>query len=326
MSARLMFLCSVLIAVLAETTGCQSSEHPKAEPVTAVLRSTASAGAAHTGQAPAAPECDPRASLRPQYSLPAPGQMPANSRMAIIAKRGFLIAGVDRDVDPFAVRNRDLRWEGYDVDIVRDIARAIFGDPEKVRYLPLNEADRVTAVRSGDVDVSVATITITCERRQDAEFSIVYFEAAQRVLVNKGSGIKSLADLGGKRVCAGGGTTSIERIRKAPSKPIPVAVPASEDCLAMIERGDVDAVSTDDAMLAGMAKQDPQAEVVGPGFSEEPYGVAINRDHADLARFINAVLERRTQDGRWQASYQHWLEPVLGPLPPAPTPRYRDQP
>ncbi len=326
MSARLMFLCSGLIAVLAVTTGCQSSEHPTAVPVTAVPAPTPSAGGAHTGQAPAAPGCDPRASLRPQGSLPAPGQMPADSRMAIIAKRGFLLAGVDRDVDPFAVRNKDLSWEGYDVDIVRDIARAIFGDPEKVRYRPLNEADRVTAVHSGDVDVSVATITITCERRQEAEFSIVYFETAQRVLANKGSGITSMADLGGKRVCAGDGTTSLKRIRTAPSKPIPVAATASEDCLAMIERGDVDAVSTDDALLAGMAKQDPQAEIVGPGFSEEPYGVAINHDHADLARFVNAVLERRIQDGRWQASYRHWLEPVLGPVPPAPTPRYRDQP
>ncbi len=326
MSPRLMFLCSGLIAVLGATAGCQSSEHPTAAPVTAVSGPSPSAGAAHTGQAPAAPECDPRASLRPRGSLPAPGQMPAGSRMATIAERGFLIAGVNRDVDPFSIRNRDLRWEGYDVDIVRDIARAIFGDPEKVRYLPLNTADRVKAVQSGDADVSVATITITCERRQDAEFSIVYLEAAQRVLVNKGSGIKSMADLGGKRVCAGDGTTSIERIRKASSKPIPVAVPATEDCLAMIERGDVDAVSTDDAMLAGMAKQDPQAEIAGPGFSEEPYGVAINRDHADLARFVNAVLERRTQDGRWQASYQRWLEPVLGPSPPAPKPQYRDQP
>lgn len=325
MSARLMWLCSALIAVLTATTGCQSSEHPGAAPLTAVAGPTP-AGAAPAGQAPAAPECDPRASLRPRGSLPAPGQMPADSRMAVIAKRGFLIAGVDRDVEPFAVRNRDLRWEGYDVDVVRDIARAIFGDPEKVRYVPLNTADRVTAVKAGDVDLSVATITITCKRRQDAEFSIVYFEAAQRILVNKGSVIKSMADLGGKRVCAGGGTTSLERIRNAPSKPIPVAVSTTEDCLAMIERGDVDAISTDDAMLAGMAKQDPQAEIVGPGFSEEPYGVAINRDHADLTRFVNAVLERRTQDGRWQASYRRWLEPVLGPVPAAPTPQYRDQP
>jgi polar amino acid transport system substrate-binding protein len=249
--------------------------------------------------------------------------MPAGSAMARIAQRGFLIAGVNRDAYPFAVRNRDLTWEGFDIDVVRDIAQAIFGDREKVQFRPLNVADRVTTAKSGDVDLVVSTITINCKRRMDAEFSTVYFEAAQKVLVNRGSGIKSMDDLGGRRVCASRGSTTLENVRQAPSKPIPVGVSATTDCLALLQLGQIDAVSTDDALLAGMAAQDPQTEIVGPGFSEEPYGIAINRDTPDLVRFVNAVLERRTQDGRWQASYQRWLERLLGPAPSPPAPQYR---
>ncbi|MGH3840335.1 MAG: glutamate ABC transporter substrate-binding protein [Pseudonocardiaceae bacterium] len=244
--------------------------------------------------------------------------------MARITQRGFLIAGVNRDANPFAVRNSELKWEGFDIDVVRDIAQAIFGDREKVQFRPLNVADRVTAAMSGDVDVVVSTITVTCKRRQDAEFSVVYFEAGQRVLVNRGSGIDGMDKLGGKRVCAARGTTALEHIQTYSSKPIPVAVSATTDCLALLQIGEVDAVSTDDALLAGMAVQDPQTELVGARFSEEPYGVAINRLNPDLARFVNAVLERRTQDGRWQASYQRWLANILGLLPPSPKPQYRD--
>ena len=246
--------------------------------------------------------------------------------MARIAQRGFLIAGVNRDYYSFAVRDKDLKWDGFDIDVVRDIAQAILGDREKVQFRPLNVPDRITTAKSGDVDVVVSTITITCKRRVETEFSAVYFEAAQKVLVNRGSGIKSLDDLGGKRVCAGRSSTPLERIQQAPSKPIPVGVSSTTDCLALLQLGQIDAVSTDDALLAGMAAQDPQTEIVGPGLSEEPYGVAINHGTPDLVRFVNAVLERRAQDGRWRASYQRWLEKLLGPPPSPPAPQYRTDP
>lgn len=327
MSTRLTLVCSALaVAVLAATAGCQSSDRPPPAPVTATPGVIPSVAAWPPEPAPAAPECDPRASLRPQGPLPAPGQMPTGSTMARIAQRGFLIAGVNRDANPFAVRNKDLRWDGFDIDVVRDIAQAIFGDREKVQFRPLNVADRVTMVKSGDVDLVVSTITITCKRRVDAEFSAVYFEAKQKVLVNRDSGVKSMDDLGGKRVCAARGSTPLERIQQAPSKPIPVEVSATTDCLALLQLGQIEAVTTDDALLAGMAAQDPQTEIVGPGFSEEPYGVAINHGTPDLVRFVNAVLERRAQDGRWRASYQRWLEKLLGPPPSPPAPQYRTEP
>lgn len=308
------------VVVVLAVAGC-ASNRPLA------VSAAPGAGSNPSAAAPAAPDCgDPRASLRPQGPLPSPGQMPAGSTMARIAQRGFLIAGVNRDYYPFAVRDEHLRWDGFDVDVARDIAQAIFGDRDRVRFLPLNVADRVTAAKSGDADVVVATITITCKRHLDAEFSAVYFEAHQRVLVNKGSGITGLNDLDGKRVCAGRGTTPLERIKTRVPRAIPVEVSATTDCLALLQQGEADAVSTDDALLAGMAAKDPQTELVGPGFSDEPYGVAMNHANSDLVQFVNAVLERRAHDGRWRASYQQWLVTLLGSQPAPPAPLYRDGP
>lgn len=325
MSTRFALACSALAAVvLATTAGDQSSDHPASAAAqrgpTTVERP---ALAVAPQRAATAPDCNPLASLRPQSPLPEPGRMPPGSTMARLAQRGQLVVGIGQDSYPFAFRDKDLRHEGFDIDIVRDIAEAIFGDRDRVVFRTLRSAERLEAARAGQVDLVVATVSITCQRREKVDFSTVYYEAGQQVLVNRGSGFTSLGDLGGKRICAARGTTSLGKILAATPKPIPVGVPAATDCLVLLQLSEVDAITSDDSLLAGMAAQDPRTEIVGPRFSEEHYGIAINKDAPDLVRFVNAVLERRAQDGRWQASYQRWLT-LLGPPPSPPTPQYRD--
>jgi len=328
-STRFALACSALAAVvLAPTVSDHWSDHPV--PVTVGPGPTTAvrpAARSSPGQAPAILDCTPqnlRASLRPQGPLPAPGQMPAGSTMARIAKQGHLTVGVIEDTYPISFLDQNSKkLEGFDIDLARDIAGAIFGDRERVVFRPLREADRFTTVESGLVDLGVVAATITCPLREQLDFSTVYYEAGQRVLVNRGSAITGLDDLRGKRVCAARGSTSLRNILATPAKPIPVGTATQTDCLMLLQLGVVDAVSTDDTLLAGMVAQDPQTEVVGLRFTEEPYGVVINKNTPDLVRFVNAVLQRRAEDGRWRASYEHWLTP-LGPPPSPPTPQYRD--
>jgi polar amino acid transport system substrate-binding protein len=325
-STRFAFAYGVLAAVvLAAAAGDRWPEDPASDPVAAGPAPTAAAWptAWASRQTPTAPECNPRTSLRPQDSLPAPGHMPAGSTMARIFERGHLIAAVGRNSYGFAFRDEHLRPEGFDIDIVRDIAAAIFGDPEKVVFRPAREVNRFPTVRSGQVDLVVATVTTTCKRRELVDFSTVYYEAGQRVLVNRDSAVTGLDDPKIGRVCAARGTTSLGKVLAASSKAIPVGAATTMECLMMLQLGEVDAVSSDDTLLAGMAAQDPRTEVVGPRLTEEPYGIAINKDTPDLVRFVNAVLKRRTEDGRWRASYERWLT-LLGPPPSPPTPQYRD--
>ncbi|MEO7193560.1 MAG: glutamate ABC transporter substrate-binding protein [Pseudonocardiaceae bacterium] len=314
MSTRFALACSVLAAVVLVAAGQGSASAVRP----AVGRAP--------GPAPATPACNQQnvlASLRPQGPLPDPGQMPLGSTMARIAKRGSLIVGVLQDIPPLASRDLNRQPVGFDIDVARDLAKAIFGDPGRVVFQPLPEVDRFTTVRSGQVDLTVAAASITCPLRDQVDFSAVYYEAGQRVLVDSDSDFTGIDSLGGKRVCAAQGSTSLTHLQAAASKPVPVGMATETDCLMLLQLGKVDAVSTDDTILAGMKAQDLRTAVVGPQFSEEPYGVVINKNTPDLVRFVNAVLAARIADGRWLASYQHWLKP-LGPAPAPPTPQYQD--
>lgn len=274
-------------------------------------------------QAPV-PDCDPRRSLRPG-SLPEPNAMPAESAMAEIQARGKLIAGVDQNTYLFGFRNpTNGNLEGFDIDRVHEIAEAIFGDENKVQYKVLTSAQREDALRNGDVDVVVRTFTANCARWQNISFSAIYYEAGQRVAVEKSSDVTGMDGLGGRRVCSAKGSTSLRNLAEHPAKPIPVAVDNWSDCLVMLQQRQVDAMTTDDNILAGMVAQDPNLKVVGPRLSEEPYGIGIRKERADLVRFVNAVLRKSIEDGSWQRSYDRWLADLGDPVGP-PAQQYQNE-
>jgi polar amino acid transport system substrate-binding protein len=271
------------------------------------------------------PDCDDReASLRPG-PLPAPGAMPPGSTMAAIAERGRLIVGVDQNTNPFGFRNPSSGLlEGFDIDVAREIARAIFGDPDRIDLRVVEAGERESELQSGEVDVVVRTYSITCERKKIVAFSTTYFTAHQKILVVKGSGIDSAAALSGKRVCAVTGTTSVATLLALESKPTVTAVTSWTDCLVMLQQGQVDAISTDDSVLAGLKEQDPNVEIVGDSMGDEPYGVGINKEQSDLVRFVNGVLDQMRADGTWKRLYEARLGSLLGPTPEPPTARYQD--
>lgn len=271
-----------------------------------------------------APNCVPRASLRPPATMPAPGKMPSGSTMAKIAARGRLIVGIDQNAYLFGFRDPatgDLA--GFEIEMARAVAKAIFGDPDKVQFLAITTADRIPVIQDGRADMVVRTMTMNCERWQQISFSTEYLASRQRLLIRRGSGIKEFADLGGRKVCATRGSTSIRTIAAQPSHPIPVATDSTLDCLVMLQQGQVDAVSTIDVLLAGLAAQDPTTEVVGTPVSDEPSGIGISKNSPDLVRFVNGALERIRADGTWTKSYDKWLGSALGPATP-PKPVYQD--
>ncbi|GGF09982.1 glutamate ABC transporter substrate-binding protein [Williamsia phyllosphaerae] len=267
--------------------------------------------------------CDATASLRPG-PLPPAARMPRGSAMDAIFARGRLIVGLDIGSNLFSFRDPisgDI--EGFDVDIAKEIARAIFGDPERIEYRILNSNERISALQNREVDVVVKTLSITCDRAKDIAFSTVYYEASQRILSLRSSPISNARDLAGKRVCAARGTTSIGRLQQRVPSVRMSTVSTWADCLVVLQQGAVDAVSTDDAILAGLATQDPYVHVVGASLGEEPYGIGINLEQPDLVRFVNGVLDKIRADGTWYEIYNRWLS-ILGPIYYPPQPTYRD--
>jgi polar amino acid transport system substrate-binding protein len=282
----------------------------------------------HPTPPPPEQSCDATASLAPPTTMPTPGQMPTGSYMATIQARGYLKVGVSQDTYLWGYRDPVTgQLSGFDIDMLRQISDAIFGstDPKYIHFIIVPNADRVQAVQSGKVDVVAQTMTINCAREKSVDFSTVYYEAGQKILVPSDSTINGPQDLAGKRVCAPAGSTSLQNL-VAPGMPKMQlwAVNDTTDCLVMLQQGQVDAISTDDAILVGLAAQDPNTRITKTAFSSEPYGMAISKSHPDFTSFVNGVLEQVRNNGTWTQIYDTYLQSAIGgPAPAPPTPTYR---
>jgi polar amino acid transport system substrate-binding protein len=280
------------------------------------------------------PQCAPNSgfnaraiSLRPPATMPQPGTMPSGSTMARIYERGRLVAGVDQNLNLISSRNPHTgELEGYDIDFLREIAKAIFGDPAKLQLRAVNFGNNFQVLKSGEIDILAESLTITCKRRYGDRiaFSTDYLDAGQKVIVRKRSGFNGPADLAGRKVCAPAGTTSIRTIREyGDGKLIPVAVDEFSDCLVLLQQGQIDAISTTDTVLLGMVRQDPTLKIAGEPMTDEPHGLALRESEPDMIRFVNGVLDQTRQNGRWQEIYRNWLG-ELGPGRTPPAAQYID--
>ena len=294
-------------------------------PTPAPPSSTPPAPSATSVAPPAA--CNPLASFAPTGANPAPGAMPAGSYMATIQKRGRLIAGVSSDTLLLGARNPlSGRIEGFDIEMLKAVSKAIFGDPNKIEFRVITAAQRPAVLKDGSVDIVARAYTMNCDRWQLINFSTEYYLAGQKVLVAKGSTAKGIEDLKGKKVCAPVGSTSMAKLKTFPGL-VPVGSDTHTGCLVLFQQGKVDAITGDDTVLAGLAAQDPYAVVVkAPAFTQEPYGLGIAKKNTDFVKFVNGVLQQMRTDGQWAAAYDTWLKGALGPAPAPPAAVYGRQP
>lgn len=325
------------VAVLAVAAGCAAPR--PASPVAAGHAARAGTAQAGTARAAAirvatrsqargaAAGCDPEAaSLAPQ----GPPSVPPGSFMAKILARGYLVAGVDQSTYHFGYLNPlNGQIEGFDIDMIKAVAQAIFGAPGHVHFKAISDAQRIKDVQDGTVDIVAHTMTITCDRLKHVDFSSVYFEAHQKVLVpTNSSATGGLADLFGAKICATTGSDSAANIAAFSANGHTmtaadvVTVPYWTDCLRMLQQGQVAAVSTDDSILYGLQAQDPFTMVVGPALTNEPYGLAISKQHPEFVRFVNAVLAQERASGAWVTSYKRWLSTPGTPVPQPPAAKY----
>ncbi len=300
--------------------GCASSTPSIPKPGSAATASEAPTVV--TTPAPRPPACgNPVASYAPDGPVPPPGQVPGVSTMGVIRQRGRLIVGVDGATTLFSARNPLTgKLEGFDIDILREVSRALFGDPDRIEYRVIPYSQRVAVLERKQVDLVADTFTINCKRWATIAFSSEYFRAGQRLLVRSDSKVDSIQELDAARgsVCAANGSTNIDNLKPYTRLRI-IGLDDLGACLVRFQDGSVDAVTADDTVLEGFRSEDPYAKVVGPRFSEEPYGIGVSKEHVDLVRYVNAVLERLRADGTWQRIYTHWLGTASGvPQPPAP--------
>lgn len=241
-----------------------------------------------------------------------------------IVQRGKLIAGIDQNSYRWGFRDPATgELQGFDIDLVHAIAKAILGDPNKVQFKTVPTARRIEAIKNGEVDLIARTMTITCQRLQDVSFSTVYFTAGQEVVVPRSNPAKTVDEaLKGKTVCVADKSTAQDELTKnqhgaATVKPVGNQL----DCLVRMQLGQVDATMTDNALAVGQAAQDPTVKVLGPPLTTEPYGIAMAKGATDLVARVNQVLADYRQGG-WQESYAKWLGAYLGASASPPAANY----
>jgi polar amino acid transport system substrate-binding protein len=335
---RSLALAAALAVGLA-LAACSSTDVPEALPGP----TTATTEAAAAGPPPSVPagctegtEGNVVESLNPGPDFD-PANRPATGRIGEILDRGRLRVGVDTSTLLFSIVDRSGEFEGFDIEVAQRVAMALFGDeggeppPDRIEYVAIPYSERVDVLAPEDgseplVDMVVDTFTINCEREARIDFSTQYFTSFQKLLVPAGGDVESIEDLTpDDRVCAAAGSTSIQNLQDREGGPEPVGVTDQADCLVLLQRGEVDAISTDDTILAGMVAQDPTIAIVGDGFSDEPYGIGVPPGEEAWLRYVNGVLDRMRTDGTWDRLYDDWLLGPMGVDQAPPVPRYEDE-
>jgi putative glutamine transport system substrate-binding protein len=226
-----------------------------------------------------------------------------------IKKRGKFVVGVKYDTNLFGLKDPGTgQVNGFDIDIAKAIAKNILGDETKIELKEVTSKTRIPMLDNGDIDAIVATMTINEERKKQVDFTDVYFNAGQSLLVKKGSPIKSIADLKkGVKVLGVKGSTSVKNIaEKAPEATV-LQFENYQDAFTALKAGQGDTLTTDNAILYGMTKQDTNYVMVGGNFTDEPYGIAVKKGETEFAKTINELLKSMKTSGEYDKIYEKWL-------------------
>ncbi|MCK9795574.1 glutamate ABC transporter substrate-binding protein [Isoptericola sp. 4D.3] len=195
-------------------------------------------------------------------------------------------------------------YTGFDTDVARYVAEKLGFSEDQIEWVEAPSANRETMLQTGQVDMIFATYSITDERKEQVAFAGPYFIAGQDLLVAEdNTDITGPDDLEGKNLCSVTGSTSAQRIKDEYAEGVQlVERPGYAECVTALTAGQVDAVTTDDIILAGLAAQDAnkgKVKVVGNPFSEENYGVGLPQDN-DRCEDINAAITSMIEDGAWE--------------------------
>lgn len=224
---------------------------------------------------------------------------PMANDLNTIIERGELIVGVKTDTYPFGYMDEKNHFSGYDAALARLIARGLLGSDKKVKFVPVTTSDRMMKLYSNEIDMIIATFSITPKRQEIIDFSVPYYTAGQAVLVKKGSKIKTIKDLKGKRAIIVFGSTSEKSLKTAVPEVGIVGYKTYTDAYKALKAGKADAIVSDDTILLGLALKDNAVELLPKRYTKEPYAVAFRKgiESKDLIRAVNTVIEIETKNG-----------------------------
>jgi polar amino acid transport system substrate-binding protein len=226
-----------------------------------------------------------------------------------VKARGVLRAGVKNDAPHMGFVDDKGDLAGFEIDLISDIAKRL---AVKLEFEPVKASNRVQLLLQKKIDLIIATVSHYRSRDRVVDFSIPYLYTPQTLLVKTASGIKSMADLAGKRVAVDAGSGAVKKVPEVQPKAVVQTFQAWPEAFFALERGTVDAVATDNILLAGLriAAPKPDDYVVlrkGAFYSGGYYAIALRENDSKSRDEINFLLQDQWKDGTWQKAFDKWL-------------------
>lgn len=229
-------------------------------------------------------------------------------------RRGKLLAGVKTDSPPFGYVDSTGALQGFDVDIARYLARSLFDDEGRLELVPITAGSRIPFLYSDWIDIIVATMSVTEERRQVLDFSEPYFISGSMLLVPKGSAIKGIEDLTGKTVAVIEGAVQQKDLEQVAPRAKQVKFGKIPEAVSALRAKRVDALCQDDVVVLALARENPELQVVGKPFIPRPYAIAVRKGELEFVKWVNGQLTRMKTDGTFGRLWQKYFGAFEGSL------------
>src|SRR5881398_3863108 len=246
-----------------------------------------------------------------------------------IKESGVLVIGTRTGSPPFAYINKNNEWVGFTIDLVEmlvkpSVEKAV-GKSIKVEKKESTPPTRIPLLTNGSVDLIAGTMTDTPQRRESVDFSLTFFYTGAQFLVKKGSPIKGVNDIAGKRIASQQASTNAKIIRERYPQAQLREFPDQPAAFQALLQGQVDAYTNDGIQLAGLKAKSPNPsdwEAVGDFYSEEPYGMAMRKGDTKFKAAVDAGLRRGFESGKYFELYDKWFGPK-GEVPYPMTPQVK---
>lgn len=224
-----------------------------------------------------------------------------------IKSRGYLIVGVKTDTRPFGYLENGKNV-GFDIDIAKYIAKDILHNPNKIKFVQVTPSNRLYLLNVQDVDLIIATMTITPERRNVIAFSKPYFVAGQAVLVPVGSKVKTLADLDDKNVGVLYGSTAEKNIRMILPSVNVLGYKTYHDAYRALKSGKISAITSDDTILRSYALTDSSVRLLPKRYTRELYAIGVRKtdESKGLLKIVNINITNMVHDGTLTQLKRKW--------------------
>ena len=225
-----------------------------------------------------------------------------------VKARGKLLAGVKTDFPPFGFVDEKGVNKGFDVDMAKALAKGLLGKESAVEFVAVTSGNRIAFLTTNKIDIILASMTITDERKKVIDYSIPYFMSGHLILVHKDSKIQRYQDLAGKKVSTTQGSTGDIVIGELVPTAERIKFQHNSESLQALKDRRVEAFVQDDVLLLDFQKRNPELKITGwPPFRPAPYGLGVRKGDKEWLEFVDATLTKIKKSGEYQKLWDKWF-------------------